>query len=237
MLADRILFQDAEALVLDKPAGLPVTGVRDGSLSLANHLDSLRLGFQRQPSPVHRLDRDTSGCLLLSRNPKAHRRFCAAFEAGVVSKTYWAIVSPVPQATSGLIDMALAKVSTREEGWRIVPDAKGKPSRTRWERLAVRGDRALVAFMPETGRTHQIRVHAAAGLGAPILGDPMYGPAKGGGGKAMLLHARRLIVPRGDKAPVDATAPLPAAFGAAGFGDPADPVADAIPGGAAPAGL
>lgn len=221
MLADRILFIDAEAIVLDKPAGLPVTAVRDGSISLDNHLDSLRMGFQRQPSAVHRLDRDTSGCLLLARNPKAHRRFSLAFEHGEVGKTYWAVVSPPPQATSGLIDMPLAKVSTREAGWRIVPDAKGKPARTRWERLAVRGNSALVAFMPETGRTHQIRVHAASGLGAAILGDPRYGTA----GKAMLLHARRLIVPRGEKAPIDATAPLPAAFGAAGFGEQADAAA------------
>ncbi len=214
MLADKILFIDAEALVLDKPAGLPVTQVRDGSISLDNHLDSLRMGFERRPSAVHRLDRDTSGCLLMSRNPKAHRRFCAAFEAGEVGKTYWAVVSPPPQAASGLIDMALSKVSTREDGWRIVPDPKGKPSRTRWERLAVQGDRALVAFMPETGRTHQLRVHAASGLGSPIVGDPMYGQ----GGGAMLLHARRLVVPRGNKPPVDVTAPLPKTFTAAGFG-------------------
>ncbi len=226
MLADRILFIDAEAIVLDKPAGLPVTEVRDGSLSLDNHLDALRMGFQRQPAAVHRLDRDTSGCLLLARNPKAHRRYAAAFEAGEVGKTYWAVVSPAPQAASGLIDMALAKVSTREAGWRIVPDAKGKPARTRWERLAVRGDRALIAFMPETGRTHQIRVHAAAGLGSPILGDPVYGVGGGDGiRRAMLLHARRLIVPRGAKPPIDVTAPLPASFGAAGFGEQADAAA------------
>ena len=216
MLADRILFIDGEAIILDKPAGLPVTAVRDGSMSLENHLDGLRMGFQRPPSPVHRLDRDTSGCLLLARNPKAHKRFSAAFEAGVIEKTYWAVVSPPPQAASGLIDMALAKVSTREAGWRIVPDAKGKPARTRWERLVVQGDRALIAFMPETGRTHQIRVHAAAGLGAAILGDVVYGRAGG----PMLLHARRLVVPRDGKPSAEATAPLPAAFAAAGFAEP-----------------
>jgi tRNA pseudouridine32 synthase/23S rRNA pseudouridine746 synthase len=215
MLTDRILFIDGEAIVLDKPAGLPVTAVRDGTTSLEHHLDSLRMGFQRQPSPVHRLDRDTSGCLLLARNPKAHRRFGAAFEAGTVEKTYWAVVSPAPQAASGLIDLALLKVSTRETGWRIVPDAKGKPARTRWERLAVDGSRALIAFMPETGRTHQIRVHAASGLGAAIVGDQVYGRGEG----PMLLHARRLIVPRGTKPPVSATAPLPAAFATAGFAD------------------
>ena len=203
MLADHILFIDGEALILDKPAGLPVTAVRDGTMSLENHLDSLRMGFQRRPSPVHRLDRDTSGCLLLARNPKAHRRFAAAFEAGVVEKTYWAVVSPPPQAASGLIDLALHKVSTREEGWRIVPDAKGKPARTRWARLAVQGDRALIAFLPETGRTHQIRVHAAAGLGAAIVGDAVYG--RGGRADAApraesCRAARRQAAGRGDGA-------------------------------------
>jgi tRNA pseudouridine32 synthase/23S rRNA pseudouridine746 synthase len=217
MLTDRILFIDGEALILDKPAGLPVTAVRDGAMSLENHLDSLRMGFQRQPSPVHRLDRDTSGCLLLARNPKAHRRFAAAFEAGVVEKVYWAVVSPPPQAASGQIDLALRKISTREEGWRIVPDAKGKPARTRWERLAVQGTRALIAFMPETGRTHQIRVHAAAGLGAAIVGDAVYGRGDG----PMLLHARSLVVPRDGKPAVAATAPLPASFAAVGFTPPA----------------
>ena len=96
MLSERVIFIDAEAMVLDKPAGLPVTQVRDGSLSVENYLDSLRFGFQRPPSVVHRLDRDTSGCLLLARNPKAHKRFAAAFEAGQVEKLYWAVVAGVP---------------------------------------------------------------------------------------------------------------------------------------------
>ena len=216
MLADHILFIDGEAIILDKPAGLPVTTPRDGSLSLENHLDSLRFGFQRWPTAVHRLDRDTSGCLLLARNPKAHKRFAAAFEAGTVSKEYLAVVEGVPDGEEGLIDLALAKVSTREAGWRMVGDARGKPSRTHWRRVAVIGARALIAFTPETGRTHQIRVHAATGLGAPIVGDPMYG--KAGQSEAMLLHARRLSVPREGKPPVEAEAPLPERFVAAGFG-------------------
>lgn len=218
MLTERVLFIDAEAIVLDKPAGLPVTPVRDGALSLENHLDSLRFGFQRWPTAVHRLDRDTSGCLLLARHPKAHKRFAAAFEAGLVEKVYWAVVAGVPEAEEGAIDLALAKVSTREEGWRIVPDARtGKRALTRWRRLAVQDGRALIAFMPETGRTHQIRVHAAAGLGMPIAGDPVYGDGKG----PMLLHARSLAVPRESKPAVSATAPSPPSFAAAGFPEPA----------------
>jgi tRNA pseudouridine32 synthase/23S rRNA pseudouridine746 synthase len=213
MLSDRVLFIDAEAMVVDKPAGLPVDPARDGALSVENHLDSLRFGFQRFPRAVHRLDRDTSGCLLLARNPKAHKRLSAAFEAGTVEKQYIAVVDGVPDAEAGTIDLPLAKVSSREAGWRIVPDPKGKPARTHWRRLAVSGSRALILFTPETGRTHQIRVHAASGLHLPITGDPVYGR----GGPAMLLHAWRISVPRGSKPPVAAESPLPASFAAAGF--------------------
>ena len=213
MLADHILFIDAEALVVDKPGGLPVDRPRDGTLSVENHLESLSFGFKRWPTPVHRLDRDTSGCLLLARHPKAHKRFAAAFEAGLVEKTYVAVLDAVPADTSGLIDMALDKRSTRAEGWRMVPSPTGKPARTAWRLLAIVDGRALVEFRPETGRTHQIRVHAATGLGAAIAGDPVYGAGTG----PMLLHALRLVVPRDGKPPVDAFAPLPARFTAAGF--------------------
>lgn len=88
-----ILYEDGEALVINKPAGLPVDPPRKGGPSLANHLDSLKLGFQRQPVPVHRLDTDTSGCLLLARNPKALKRFNLAFEHKLVSKVYYGIVA------------------------------------------------------------------------------------------------------------------------------------------------
>jgi tRNA pseudouridine32 synthase/23S rRNA pseudouridine746 synthase len=217
MDGDRVLFLDGEALVIDKPAGLPVDRPRDGSLSLENHLESLRFGFQRWPQAVHRLDRDTSGCLLLSRNPKAHGRLQRAFEAGLVGKRYLAVVEGVPAGEGGEIDLALAKVSSAEAGWRIVPDAKGKPARTAWRLVEARGGRALVEFRPATGRTHQIRVHAASGLGTPVVGDPVYGRADPAG---MLLHAAWLSVPREGKPPVEAEAPLPERFAAAGFAAP-----------------
>lgn len=217
MLADRILFIDAEAMVLDKPAGLPVDAPRDGSISVANHLESLAFGFRRWPLPVHRLDRDTSGCLLLARNPKAHKRYAQAFESGAVSKGYLAVVDGVPTDDSGVIDLALGKTSTRDRGWRMVPDPAGKPARTRWRRVAAEGGRALLLLEPETGRTHQLRVHAASGLGLPIAGDPVYGRTRG----PMLLHAWRLHLPREGKADILAEAPLPPAFSAAGFDAPA----------------
>lgn len=218
MLSDRVIFIDGEAIVIDKPAGLPVDAPRDGSLSLENHLSSLTFGFQRWPLAVHRLDRDTSGCLLLARNPKAHKRFAAAFEAGTVEKHYLAVVDGVPTEQEGVIDMPLGKTSSREAGWRMAPDPKGKRAVTRWRLIAEKDGRALIGFAPETGRTHQIRVHALHGLGHAIVGDPVYGSSTGSGsGGPMLLHAHRLTVPRGGKPPVDAMAPVPERFAAAGF--------------------
>jgi tRNA pseudouridine32 synthase/23S rRNA pseudouridine746 synthase len=216
MLNDNILFIDGEAIVVDKPAGLPVDPSRDGSMSVANQLQSLSFGFLRWPTPVHRLDRDTSGCLLLARHPKAHGRITQAFEAGLVQKIYLAVLDGVPAEESGLIDMALNKVSTRETGWRMVPDPGGKRARTTWRVLSVIDGRALVEFKPETGRTHQIRVHAASAIGVPIIGDPVYGKA----GHPMLLHGASLVVPRDGKPPIEARAPLPASFAAIGFSDP-----------------
>ncbi len=219
MLADHILFIDAEAMVIDKPAGLPVDAPRDGSMSLENHLQGLTFGFQRWPAAVHRLDRDTSGCLLLARTPKAHKRYGQAFEAGTVTKAYLAVVEGLPEGDEGMIDLPLSKHSTREEGWRMVGDPKkGKSARTHWRVLERKAGRAFVLFEPETGRTHQIRVHAAEGLGAPIAGDPVYGSKDG----PMLLHAWRLTVPREGKAPIVAEAPLPDTFAAAGFAIPAE---------------
>jgi tRNA pseudouridine32 synthase / 23S rRNA pseudouridine746 synthase len=213
LLVDRILFLDGEAIIVDKPSGLPVDPPRDGSLSVENHLESLKFGFQRWPIAVHRLDRDTSGCLLLARNPKAHAKFQQAFEASAVTKHYLAVVEGVPGETSGRIDMPLLKRSTAEDGWRMIVDPKGKNAVTAWEVLAEKGGRAMIRFIPETGRTHQIRVHAASGLGYPIIGDPVYGRA----GEQMLLHGAFLSLPRANKPPAEASAPLPPHFAEAGF--------------------
>ncbi|QAY77682.1 RluA family pseudouridine synthase [Sphingosinicella sp. BN140058] len=213
MWEERVLFVDAEALVIDKPAGLAVHPGPKTRESLERYLRDLRFGFQRPPSPVHRLDRDTSGCLLLSRNPKAHKRFALAFEENRVTKTYLAVVGGVPEAEEGRIDLPLAKVSSAEAGWRMVPDAGGKSAVTRWRRLAIVDGHALLLFMPETGRTHQLRVHASEGLGLAIAGDPVYGTGRG----PMLLHALSLKVDRTGRAPIEATAPLPPTFLQVGF--------------------
>ena len=165
-----VLFIDGEAIVVNKPAGLAVHPGTRTPRSLEDHLHKLRFGFQRSPLPVHRLDRDTSGCLLLARNPKAHKRFQRAFEAKLVDKAYVAILDGVPEAESGTIDLALGKTSTAEAGWRMIADPAGKTAVTHWRIVAVKEGRALVLFTPETGRTHQIRVHAADGHRHPDRG-------------------------------------------------------------------
>jgi len=212
---DKVLFIDGEAIVIDKPAGLAVHPGSRTPESLEDYLHHLRFGFKRRPLPVHRLDRDTSGCLLLARNPKAHKAFQRAFEEKRVGKTYVAVLDGVPAKAAGTIDLALEKISTAEDGWRMVPDAAGRPAVTHWRVANVRDGRAILVFTPETGRTHQIRVHASEGIGIPISGDPVYGLGKG----PMLLHALSLRVDRGTKPPVEATAPLPPTFVNAGLGD------------------
>ena len=219
-LEDLILFVDGEAIVIDKPAGLPVDTPRAGGDSVEARIEELSLGFKRPPVPMHRLDRDTSGCLLFARNPKARAHFQQAFETGQVTKSYLAVLDGEVEGDEGSIELPVAKVSSQKGGWRMVVDKAGKTAATRWQKLASVDGQSLVEFRPTTGRTHQIRVHAARGLGAAIVGDPVYSlpddadlesmtlPDSG-----MLLHAWRLLVPRDPKEAIDVTAPVPDRFG------------------------
>jgi len=209
MLSDRILFIDAEALVLDKPAGLPVDAPRRGGDSVAARVHELKCGFQRPPTAMHRLDTDTSGCLLFARTAKARAAFQQAFETRAVEKVYLAVVAGEVAEDEGVIDMPLAKVSSERAGWKMVADDHGIEATTRWRRILVRDGSTLVEFRPLTGRTHQIRAHAREAFGRGIVGDRVYGVPGG----AMLLHASRLVVPRERKETIDVTAPLPEYFG------------------------
>ena len=208
MLSDRILFIDAEALVLDKPAGLPVDAPRRGGDSVAARVHELKCGFQRPPTAMHRLDTDTSGCLLFARTAKARAAFQQAFETRAVEKVYVAVVAGEIPGDEGIIDMPLAKVSSERAGWKMVADDHGLEATTRWRRLLVRDGSTLVEFRPLTGRTHQIRAHAREAFGRGIIGDRVYGVPGG----PMLLHASRLVVPRARKETIDVTAPLPEYF-------------------------
>jgi tRNA pseudouridine32 synthase/23S rRNA pseudouridine746 synthase len=209
VLSDRILFIDGEAIVIDKPAGLPVDTPRRGGDSISSRLDELKCGFKRPPTPMHRLDTDTSGCLLFARSPKARSIFQQAFEERAVEKYYLAVVATELADEAGNIDLPLAKHSTAEAGWKMVVDQHGLAATTRWRRLAVRNGSTLVEFQPLTGRTHQIRAHAREAFGRGIVGDRVYGVPGG----PMLLHASRLVVPRERKPAIDVTAPLPEYFG------------------------
>jgi len=209
LLSDRILFIDAEAIVIDKPAGLPVDRPRRGGDSIASRLDELRCGFRRPPTPMHRLDTDTSGCLLFARTPKARSQFQQAFETRSVQKYYIAVVAAGIAGEAGEIDIPLAKHSTAEAGWKMVSGPHGFEAKTHWRRIAVRDRSTLVEFQPLTGRTHQIRAHAREAFGRGIIGDRVYGVPGG----PMLLHASRLVIPRQGKPAIDVTAPLPDTFG------------------------
>ena len=209
MLNDRILFIDAEAMVIDKPAGLPVDTPRRGGDSVIERLGQLKQGFQRPPTPMHRLDQDTSGCLLLARSPKARASLQKAFETRQVGKYYLAVVDVEIAQESGTIDLTLGKTSSEKAGWRMVADPKGDKAITHWRKVAVRDGRTLIDFRPVTGRTHQLRVHAREAFGRGIVGDRVYGVPGG----PMLLHASRLVVPREKKAPIDVSSPLPDYFG------------------------
>jgi len=207
-LSDRILFIDAEALVLDKPAGLPVDAPRRGGDSIASRLHELKCGFRRPPTAMHRLDTDTSGCLLFARTAGARASFQQLFESRAVEKYYLAVVAGEIAEEEGVIDQPLAKRSSERAGWKMVVDRHGLKATTRWRRLVVRDGSTLVEFQPLTGRTHQIRAHAREAFGRGIIGDRVYGIPGG----PMLLHASRLVVPRERKTVIDVTAPLPEYF-------------------------
>ena len=182
-----ILYEDGEALVINKPGGLPLDRPRAGGPALDDYLPDLRLGFAREPQAVHRLD--------------------------VVGN-------------AGTIEFSLSKISSAEAGWRMILAKKGKPAITHWKVLDRRDGLTLVEFRPETGRTHQIRVHALHGLGAALLGDEVYGSVAEGAPRAArtMLHAAGLVVRREGKTPIIAHAPLPDDFRALGFVDPEDGV-------------
>jgi tRNA pseudouridine32 synthase/23S rRNA pseudouridine746 synthase len=197
-------------LVIDKPAGLAVHPGPRTPESLEDLLPALAQ-HGVLPQPVHRLDRDTSGCLLLARRASALRTLSRAFATGTVTKRYWALVEGELPADIGRIDAPLAKRSSRAGGWRMVADPTGQAAATRWRRIGTAGALSVVEFSPETGRTHQIRVHATMmGKGTALAGDPVYGQGGAGG---LMLHARLIgFAEPQTGAPIEVTAPLPARF-------------------------
>ncbi len=230
----RVLHRDGLMLVIDKPAGLPVHRGPKGGANLESSFDALRFGLPRPPVLAHRLDRDTSGCLVLGRHRKATASLGLLFKHGRISKTYWAVVEGGPLDDGGVIDLPLGRLNA-DRGWWQKPDPEGQSAVTKWKVLgrsfdvnpsstahadpsprpsSARGEGATqltwLALEPVTGRTHQLRVHCAA-MGWPIVGDNIYGNGPRFGEPRLHLHSRELVIPISrNKDPVRVVAPAPA---------------------------
>lgn len=213
-LKARVIYRDDDVLVINKPAGLAVQGGSGTTHHLDGMLDALRFGAQDRPRLVHRLDRDTSGVLVLARTAAAATALAAAFKSKETEKIYWAVTAGVPPRYEGTIDVPLAKQGGRGRERVAADDDDGLRAITHFRVIDVATKRAAwVELLPVTGRTHQLRVHCLE-MGTPILGDGKYG-----GAEAFLqgcdlprqvhLHARRLRMPHPRKGEILVEAPLP----------------------------
>ena len=213
-----ILFEDNKVFVLNKPAGLAVQG---GS-GVVRHIDGMMEAFRNakgeKPRLVHRIDRDTSGILVVARTRGAAQRLTASFRERDTKKTYWALVKGVPKKREGRISTWLVKEQT-PDGDKMRIGKHGEPDSdhavTDYRVVEAAGQRvSWLEMEPITGRTHQLRVHAAH-MGNPIVGDPKYSEDDpnwefpGGMQKKLHLHARRIVIPHPDGGVINVTAPLP----------------------------
>lgn len=218
-----VLYEDNDVLILNKPPGLAVQGGTGQKKHLDAMLDSWRDKKGERPKLVHRLDRDTSGVLVLAKNAFAAAKLAASFRRQDTRKVYWAITVGAPRPVQGRIDLALKKAGTAMIG-AADDDSEAKAAATLYAVLEPAGKQAaLVALWPLTGRTHQLRVHLQA-IGTPILGDPVYKPAPRTDGsvisqwpedelyEGLHLHAYRLMIPHPRGGMIDAIAPIPVAM-------------------------
>ena len=241
LLRDAVIYRDDWAIVVNKPPGLAVQGGSNTERHVDALLDGLRFEGGERPRLVHRLDKDTSGVLLIARHAAAAQLFTRAFRDKTTRKVYWAIVVGLPELAQGRIDLALAKGGGRGRE-RVYAAKEGGRDAVTYYRVIdhAAGHVIWLALLPVTGRTHQLRAHCAA-LGTPILGDGKYGGRAAhltGGAAAhrLHLHARSLAIPHPAGGTLSVTAPLPPHmrriwefFGFAG--DAADPFAElALPG-------
>jgi 23S rRNA pseudouridine955/2504/2580 synthase len=208
-LRSRVLFEDHALLVLDKPAGLAVQGGTKTRRHVDGMLQAWAAGGER-PRLVHRLDRDTSGLLVVAKTAGAAAKLTEAFRRQQVDKLYWALVVGRPPEAQGWIDQPLAKQPGRG-GERVAASEAGVPARTLYRVVARAGKVASwLALKPLTGRTHQLRAHCAL-MGVPIIGDGKYGGARAhpeGAPKGLMLHAREIRLPHPDGGVREFTAPL-----------------------------
>ena len=212
---DMVVYEDPAAFVLNKPPGLAT----QGGTKTTQHLDRLLdgLGDDRgRPKLVHRLDKDTSGALIVARTARSAGYFAKAFSGRTARKIYWAIVVGVPDRAQGTIDAPLAKQPGTGGEKMHVSEEHGLPAKTKWRVIDRAGNRAAwVELQPLTGRTHQLRAHMAS-IGHPMVGDAKYGGSEafltGGISRKLHLHARRIRIDAPDGGKIDVTAELPAPF-------------------------
>ena len=213
---DMVIHRDQAAIVINKPPGLATQGGTKTKVHLDGLLDGLAEPGEPRPKLVHRLDKDTSGVLLLAPTPRAAAFFSRAFSGRTARKIYWALVMGVPSPEEGLIDLPIAKQpGTGGEKMYVDPE-NGLPAKTRYRLIERAGNRAAwVELQPHTGRTHQLRVHMAA-IGHPIIGDGKYAGQEafltGSISRKLHLHARRLRIDHPDGGQIDVTAELPQHF-------------------------
>ncbi|MEO6340506.1 MAG: RluA family pseudouridine synthase [Caulobacteraceae bacterium] len=208
-----VLYEDEEVLALNKPSGLAV----QGGTKTHHHIDRLLSAWGEgldRPRLVHRLDRDTSGVLVLGKSPAAAARLSGSFAKRKAKKTYWALVAGNPKPADGIIDIPLIKQGLNDREIVMPADPKNPgadPAETEYVTLARAAHRAAwMALRPHTGRTHQLRAHMKA-IGFPILGDPKYGDEKSAElseGLKLQLHARRLSLPHPSRGTLILEAPL-----------------------------
>ncbi|MBR0645285.1 RluA family pseudouridine synthase [Plastoroseomonas hellenica] len=231
-LVQSVIYRDDSVIAINKPYGLPVQGGPGIKRHLDGMLDALRFGSEHRPHLVHRLDRDTTGVLLLARNPRAAAKLASAFRSRDAEKTYWAITVGRPDILEGRIDLPLDKIGG-PRGERVMPveDGQGVHAVTYYRVMDMAQKRAAwLEMQPHTGRTHQLRVHAASALGCPILGDGKYGQASAhieGLSGQLHLHARAITLPHPDGGTISVAASLPphmkASFEFLGFDRPRTP--------------
>lgn len=216
LVRDMVIYRDPGAFVLNKPPGLATQGGTKTTQHLDRLLDGLADDDESRPKLVHRLDKDTSGALLVARTSRSAGHFAKSFSGRTAKKVYWALVVGVPDSDEGTIDAPLAKQPGTGGEKMHISEEHGLPAKTRYRTIDRAGNRAAwVELQPLTGRTHQLRAHMAA-IGHPIVGDAKYGGAEafltGGISRKLHLHARRIRIdaPQGGK--IDVTADLPPHF-------------------------
>jgi 23S rRNA pseudouridine955/2504/2580 synthase len=213
---EMVIHRDPAAIVVNKPPGLATQGGTKTNVHLDGLLDGLIEDGEPRPKLVHRLDKDTSGVLLIARTPRAAAFFSKSFSGRTARKVYWALVTGVPEVKDGFIDLPIGKQFGTGGEKMCIDEEQGLASKTRYRVVERAGNRAAwVELQPLTGRTHQLRVHMAA-IGHPIVGDGKYGGAEafltGAISRKLHLHARRLRIDHPDQGRIDITADLPAHF-------------------------